>query len=77
MSDFWEQRAITRLFGKRWELRATPWMDNPLSQSCADEWNDKPERFWTRRHAAHAVHFYADILGMPVTFWVLDRKDRP
>lgn len=64
------------MLGKRWELRATAWTENPLSESCAAEWNRVPERYWTRRGAANAVHFYADTLGMPVTFWVLDRKDQ-
>jgi len=63
------------MLGKRWELRATPWPENPLSANCADVWNDRPERYWTRRGAADAIHFYADMLGMPVTFWVIDRKD--
>lgn len=60
---------------KRWVLRATAWAGNPLSDALAAQYNDTPESYWTRRGAASAIHFYADILGMPVTFWVLDRKE--
>lgn len=62
---------------RRWRLHAIP-LSGPgqdFNERLAEEFNNAPQRFWTRWGARDAVRFYESRVYLPLRFIIIDERE--